>query len=270
MVKIGVLGALVSEIEPLLDKAREVRKINSPLGLFYQGESEQHEVILGIAGTQKTNTAAALQALIHVHQPDLVFFTGVAGSLSPELEVGDVVLGSSLVHHDAGVLVGSPQSFYPFGPRVADFSSSEETALWGRVNRFDSDAALVRAANQAANQLLADNNSFNYREGVIATGDQVVFSAEKKEHIRNEFGALAVETEGAAFAQVAWANKVPFLVVRAISDDAHEQSLSSEKLERILSAQPIKTVEERNRLTQKITSVAENAAAVVWATIESL
>ncbi|BCG58583.1 5'-methylthioadenosine/S-adenosylhomocysteine nucleosidase [Paenibacillus sp. URB8-2] len=269
--RIGVLSALVSEIEPLLGWVQHVRRIPTPVGLLYQASYGEHELFLGVAGTQKTNTAAALQALITGYSPDVLFFTGVAGSLDPELSLNDVVLASSVVHHDAGVLYGSPLAFHPFGPRIVD-EASEHAALWGRVNRFDSDRRLLRAARQAAIKLTSSAPDRKFKEGVIATGDQVVFSSEKRQQIRDQFEALAVETEGAAFAQVAWTNKVPFLVVRSISDDAHEQSLSPEKLERIVSAIAIHTPEEEagNELARTINTVAESAAALVLATIDEL
>ncbi|NJJ41987.1 5'-methylthioadenosine/S-adenosylhomocysteine nucleosidase [Paenibacillus apii] len=269
--RIGVLSALVSEIEPLLGWVGQVRRIPAPVGLLYQASYGGHELFLGVAGTQKTNTAAALQALITGYRPDVLFFTGVAGALDPELAINDVVLASSVVHHDAGVLYGSPQVFHPFGPRIAD-EAAEQAALWGRVNRFNSDRGLLRAARQAAINLTSLAPDRKFKEGVIATGDQVVFSSEKRQHIQEQFEALAVETEGAAFAQVAWTNKVPFLVVRSVSDDAHEQSLSAEKLARIVSATPIHSSGEEtdHELARTIHTVAESAAALVLATIDEL
>lgn len=166
--RIGVLSALVSEIEPLLGWVQHVRRIPTPVGLLYQASYGEHELFLGVAGTQKTNTAAALQALITGYSPDVLFFTGVAGSLDPEL-LNDVVLASSVVHHDAGVLYGSPLAFHPFGPRIVD-EASEHAALWGRVNRFDSDRRLLRAARQAAIKLTSSAPDRKFKEGVIATG----------------------------------------------------------------------------------------------------
>ncbi|HBS59426.1 MAG: 5'-methylthioadenosine/S-adenosylhomocysteine nucleosidase [Bacillota bacterium] len=267
---LGVLGALGAEVEPLLDKIKQVQRIDSPVGVFYQGDYEGHRLILGVTGTQKTSAAAATQALISVHGPKAVFFTGVAGALNPELTVGDIVIGSTLIHHDAGFLYGKPHAFIPCGPRIAAPFSDAEKVLWGRINQFCSDHQLILAARKASDKLSVEDRRFNIREGVIATGDQVIFSGVKRAEIEKNFGALAVETEGAAFAQVAWTNRVPFLVIRGISDDAHERSVTEERIKLLTSDQPIAETNRTSETRIRLNEAAKNAALFTWATMEAL
>ena len=58
----------------------------------------------------------------------------------------------------------------------------------------------------------------------MVTGDAFVNSDEKRAYLRNEFNGLCCEMEGGAIAHVCHVNKVPFLIIRAISDSADNSS----------------------------------------------
>ena len=82
---------------------------------------------------------------------------------------------------------------------------------------FRSDETLRKLAVQACRDV---NPDIEVYEGRIASGDQFVADQGVKDEIIKNFDACAVEMEGAAIAQAAYLNNVPFLVVRAISDKA--------------------------------------------------
>ena len=67
---------------------------------------------------------------------------------------------------------------------------------------------------------VAKKRGLKLQEGTIATGDQFIASKERKDWIAKTFNADAIEMEGAAVAVVCDALKVPFFILRAISDAA--------------------------------------------------
>ena len=125
--------------------------------------------------------------------------TGIAGSLNADINIGDIVVSTDLIHHDMNAVAFG----YPVGqiPQMEAFS-------------FHSDDALRTLAVKACKEANPDIEVF---EGRIASGDQFVADQGVKDFITKEFGAYAVEMEGAAIAQAAYLNNVPFLVIRAIS-----------------------------------------------------
>ena len=131
-----------------------------------------------------------------------VINTGIAGSLNADINIGDLVISTDLVHHDMNAVAFG----YPVGqiPQMEAFS-------------FRSDENLRKLAVQACRDV---NPDIEVYEGRIASGDQFVADQGVKDEIIKNFDACAVEMEGAAIAQAAYLNNVPFIVVRAISDKA--------------------------------------------------
>jgi adenosylhomocysteine/aminodeoxyfutalosine nucleosidase len=130
---------------------------------------------------------------------DILLFSGVAGALSPELEIGDLIYATKLVQHDLDLTAfGHPHGYVPEGKVFV-----ETTPIFNRM------------AQDVAKKL-----NIKIKGGVIATGDQFIADKEKKRWIRETFGADAIEMEGASVATVADAFNVPVFILRAISDSA--------------------------------------------------
>ena len=216
---IGVIGVR-KEITPIVESmaVEEVRRIGPTR--FHRGTMGGRPAVAGEIGIGKVNAAAAVQALVDHYAPSHLFFTGSAGSLSPDLNVGDLVIADAVAAHDLGTCRSS--GFTPTGHMILDEQGREYY-----VRRLCAPADLVGLAHRAAAGLSwppsADGETPRVRVGAIVTGDQVILSAEKKDWLTQAFGALAVEMEGAAFAQVADANNVPWLVIRSVSDHADQQ-----------------------------------------------
>ena len=132
----------------------------------------------------------------------MIINTGIAGSLNNEINIGDIVVSTDLIHHDMNAVA--------FGYPVGQINQMD-------VDSFQGDEVLRKVAVQACREVNPDLQVF---EGRIASGDQFVADQGMKDFIVKEFGAYAVEMEGAAIAQAAYLNHVPFLVIRAISDKA--------------------------------------------------
>lgn len=158
-----------------------------------------HELSLGLCGIGKVNAAVYTQKLLNAIHIDYVINVGVAGNLTPELDFGDVVIATDLVHHDMDVTGFN----LPLGqvPRMDVFS-------------FSCSAKLLE---------LTDNiipTSYKIKKGRIASGDQFIDNAQRAQFIHKEFNALACEMEGAAIAHTCFLNQTQFLVVRSLSDKA--------------------------------------------------
>lgn len=227
---IGVIGAMESEIDHLRAEMKSP-VVETFAGLtFYRGEIGKNELVLVRSGVGKVNAARTAQVLIDRYAPDYLINTGIAGGLGDGLHVGDFVIGKELVQHDFDLTgFGYPKGVVPgFGDGKSPF-------------RFQADTGLVDAFINSALQYLTEKS---VRKGCVASGDVFVADAEMKGQIKRDFSADAVEMEGAAIAQVAVANGVPFVVVRAISDLADGTATESfETFEQETAALSAKIVE---------------------------
>lgn len=199
--KIGVIGAMQVEAA-LLKERMGAYEATQALGMeFCEGTLGGKDVAVVVSGMGKVNAAACAQALIDRFGVTHLVFSGVAGSLDARIDICDVVVSTDCVQHDMDAvgLGHAPGEI----PNVGTY--------------FKADEALRSAAVKAVHEAAPEVKVF---EGRVASGDQFVSDAATKERIVRVFGALCCEMEGAAVAQVAWLNDVPFVVIRAISDKA--------------------------------------------------
>lgn len=208
MKKIGIIGALIEEVEQITGALTSVKSEEYAGVIFHSGYRSGIHVVVCCAGMGKTNAAATTQALITKFNVNAVIFSGIAGNMSSEIGIGDVVIGKELCYHDADDRMIS--------------QSSPHTAL------YTADPLLVDAIEQGC--LLV---GVKYIIGKIATGDQFVGDPELKRSIQKKCGPDCVEMEGAAVAQVSMRNKIPFVVIRTMSDNSDEsiESLGAETFE---------------------------------------
>jgi adenosylhomocysteine nucleosidase len=185
------------------------------------GGLRAHEVVSAEIGIGKVNAAAATQALIDTYHPSHLLFSGSAGSLSPALNVGDVILADAVAVHDAGAWRDA--GFTPGGYMLLNEKGRHTSA-----RSLSPSAEMLEVARRAASRIEWPARSgeapVRVHTGTVVTGDQVILSAEKKRWLRETFDALAVEMEGSAFAQIAMENDVPWLLVRAVSDQADHEA----------------------------------------------
>ncbi|MBU8933702.1 MAG: 5'-methylthioadenosine/adenosylhomocysteine nucleosidase [candidate division Zixibacteria bacterium] len=202
---IGILSALEEELLLIKGKA-EVTETVTQAGLtFYFGTLSDQEIVLLRCGVGKVNAAVASQLLIDRFGVDAVIFTGLAGSLVPYLKRGDVVVSNYVTQHDIDLTA--------FGRRHGEIPD---------MNRqLEANPKLVRLATDAYEEIGAGEETGNQLVvGTIATGDSFVSDPERIKWLQREFGAVATEMEGGAIGQVCAMNKVPFVIIRVISDGA--------------------------------------------------
>ncbi len=201
--KLGIIAAMQSELEGLLSVMESPREEVISGMHFYSGIIEGKTVILTKSGVGKVFAAMCAQTLILRYAPDVLLGIGVAGSLKG-LPVGSAVIADRLVQHDMDTsAVGDPVGM------ISGINMIYLPAAPGVVQRF------VRAAERLG---------ITYQTGTIASGDQFIADSAKKACIAGTFGAAACEMEGAAVAQTAYVNGLPFGVIRGISDSGDDNS----------------------------------------------
>ncbi|WP_162063414.1 5'-methylthioadenosine/S-adenosylhomocysteine nucleosidase [Vibrio taketomensis] len=206
--KIGIIGAMEQEVAILksaIDNCQEVTKAGCT---FFSGQLNGVDVVLLQSGIGKVSAAVGTTILLDEYQPDVVINTGSAGGFDSSLNLGDVVISTEVRHHDADVTA--------FGYEIGQMAQQPAAFL--------ADEKLMNIAEQA----LAQMEDKHAVRGLICTGDAFVASAERQAFIRTHFpSVIAVEMEAAAVAQTCHQFKVPFVVVRAISDVADKEATMS-------------------------------------------
>jgi adenosylhomocysteine/aminodeoxyfutalosine nucleosidase len=197
--KIAIMGAMVEEIEPLLEVIGDYKKTSFAKNLYYEAHYKGIDLIIAYSKIGKVYSTLTATTMIEKFGANKLLFSGVAGAINPTLKIGDLIVATKLVQHDVDITAfGHPFGFVPEGKLY-----------------IESDKKLLDLAKDVANEL-----HISLHEGIIATGDQFIADAVKKEWIRETFNADALEMEGASVAVVCDALGVDFLILRAISDAA--------------------------------------------------
>lgn len=197
---IGIIGAMDVEVQSLTNIIEDISVSKISGVTFYSGNIDGKEVVVAKCGIGKILASICAQTMILNYPLECIINLGVAGSLSAKLKIADIVIGEYLVQHDMDTSpIGDPLGL------VSGFD----------IIQIPCDTKLVNKIRESADKIAVDS-----LVGVIATGDQFVCDSNRKQFIIEEFGAIACEMEGASIALVAYVNKVPCAVIRAISDSA--------------------------------------------------
>lgn len=199
MSKIAIMGAMPEEVEPIVAKLDNLKETIYAANKYYEGSYNGQEVVVAYSKIGKVFATLTATMLIEKFGCNMLLFSGVAGAISDELKIGDLIIADGLCQHDLDITAfGHPYGFVPEG----------EVCIPTDVN-------LRNIAKEIAKQ-----KGLTLKEGVIATGDQFVANAQRKDWIGDTFKADALEMEGASVAVVCNALDVPFFILRAISDSA--------------------------------------------------
>ncbi len=201
---LGIIGAMEEEVEELRGCMTEVSVMETAGMRFCRGSLRGTEAVVVRSGIGKVNAGICTQILADRFAVDAVINTGIAGSLSPEIHIGDIVLSTDAVQHD----MDATGFGYPKGqiPRVDTLA-------------FAADPRLRQLAKDCCRKVAPELGVF---EGRVVSGDQFISDRRRKDLITEEFHGLCTEMEGAAIGQAAYLNRIPFLIIRAISDNADD------------------------------------------------
>lgn len=201
MTKLGIIGAMEIEVAILKSKLENARVTKVGPMEFFEGKLAGCEVVIVMCGVGKVHAAMCTQVLCSNFGVNAIVNTGVAGSLDAQLDICDVLVSTDAIQHDMDV--------HYLGYDVGKVPGLDTVA-------FPADEKLMRYAFEASEAIRPGHTKL----GRVATGDQFVCSDEQKVKIIADTGASCTEMEGAAIAQVAYVNRVPFVILRAISDKA--------------------------------------------------
>lgn len=201
---IGIIGAMDIEIDALKALLTQPKSETVSGIEFTRGVLEGKQVVLAVCGIGKVFAAICAQTMILRYGVSVVINTGVGGSLSKELSVGNIAIADYAVQHDMDTS--------PLGDPVGHISGIN-------VVQLPADKELAEKIKAVTDRL-----GIKSLVGTIASGDQFVASTAQKERIVSNFGAVACEMEGAAIGHVCYVNKVPFAIIRSISDNANGEA----------------------------------------------
>ena len=206
MVCVGIIGAMDKEIDALIHEMKDRQEKTMAGMTFHRGTLWDTEAVVVKSGVGKVNMAICTQLLIDLYEVDMLINTGIAGGLHKDVDVGDIVISSDAVQHDVDVTTRG------FKPGEIPFMKT-----W----IFKADPELAAMAAKACQVV---NPEIGCHIGRVLTGDQFISDDRWREELIRKFQGYCVEMEGAAMAQVACLNKVPFVIIRAISDKADEEA----------------------------------------------
>lgn len=205
--RIAIIAAMEEEVAILKNKITDCQ-VDNILGInFYSGQIQGCDVVLLQSGIGKVAAATGTTLLLSRFDVDAVINTGSAGGLDKRLNIGDIVISTQSLYHDVNLTA--------FG--------YEPGQMAGCPISFQADKNL----REVARNTIIEQGA-NFVEGVIASGDAFINSDSLLKMIKSQFpDTIAVEMEAAAIAHVCWIFSIPFVVVRAISDNGDKSSAIS-------------------------------------------
>lgn len=222
---IGIIGAIPEEIDAII-AAMDIQQTRTLGNRKYTvGILEEKEVVVVFSRIGKVAAAITTTTLIHEFKITQLLFTGVAGGLAPTIQVGDLVVATHLAQHDFDAYPLFPKNEVALTQTKLFKTTSKLTTLsTEEIHKFIEQQTLNQYITQ--DTLAAFHiNKPHIHTGLIVSGDQFVHKKEQSQKILHDFpDALCVEMEGAAVAQVCFEYKIPFTVIRTISDHANESA----------------------------------------------
>lgn len=225
MKKIGIIGAMEEEVNIIKSRMEEVVIKELASMKFNEGTIDGKQVVVVHSGIGKVNAAICSQILVDIYHIDAVINTGVAGSLRNEIDIADIVLSTDALQHDMDAT--------GFGYNVGVIPRMD-------VSVFPADSELINLAEKICKEEIKE---IGIHTGRIVSGDQFISSQEKKMWLVDTFDGYCTEMEGAAIAQAAYLNQIPFLIVRAISDKAdHSAEMAYSEFENLAIKSTVKLI----------------------------
>lgn len=201
--KIAIMGAMKEEIAPLLKHYKDYKEVEYADNIFYETKFNNIDIVIAYSKIGKIFSSLTASTMIEKFNCTHLLFTGVAGGINPKLKIGDLIVADKLCQHDVDITAfGHPYGFIP------------ESSIY-----IETDKVLKELLITTCNKL-----GIEVTEGIIATGDQFIANEDRKKFILEEFNADALEMEGSSVAVVCKSLKIPFIILRSISDTANGEA----------------------------------------------
>ena len=199
---LGFICALAIEVEGIVKMMENKEEKTVAKITYHKGEIGGKEVVCCECGIGKVNAAMSTQIMIDLYQPDVIINSGIAGSLSGDIRIGDIVVSDDCVQHDMdGTEMGDPLGQVQFNDEKRTY--------------FPADKATADKLCAACETI----DGIKVFRGRIASGDVFIAAKDRRQRVADTFHGLACEMEGAAVGTVCYRNGVPFAILRSISDD---------------------------------------------------
>lgn len=200
---LGIIGAMPEEISLVLENMTDITSTKKGTITYYSGKIGNKKVTLCQSGIGKVNSALVATTLIYAFHVDTIIFTGVAGGVFNDLDLGDIVIGTDFLYHDFDATA--------IGYKLSEIPDDNEISI------FYSDNKLSQEITDLAIKMFGEKKIFR---GRIVSGDEFVASKEKIDELQKLFNAYATDMESAPVAHVANKCEIPCCIIRAISDKA--------------------------------------------------
>jgi len=199
-----ILSAMNQEHEAVVRSMTQHQQMDKYGIVIVEGLLFGKQCVAALSGVGKVASAFTSQYLIELYQPEFVVFTGVAGALNPDYQIGDIVVARDSVQHD-------------MDGRGLGFARGEVPYSGYRFFSSDIQLLALAADTQCAHRVHA---------GRVLTGDQFITNKDQFQfsYMRDELEGDAVDMEGAAVAYVCGKHETPFILVRTISDKANNEA----------------------------------------------
>jgi adenosylhomocysteine nucleosidase len=208
MINIGIIGAMDKEIESLLNRMKIESKDEINNTVFYICRYKKIKLILVKSGIGKVNSAIITQLLISKYEPKYIINTGIAGAISKDVKVLDIVIASETLQYDFDVT--------NFGYKLGQIPQMDKYI-------FKTDKYLI----ELMKKVLGEKE--RYHIGRIISGDKFISNNKDKEFLFKEFNGLCADMESGSIGHVCYINSIPYIAVRCISDNADETSAENYK-----------------------------------------
>lgn len=202
---IGIIAAMSEEMVEIKKHMKNISIEKEFENEFFIGNIGKTECVLTTCGIGKVNAARSTQLLICKYRPEYIINVGVAGGIDNSIKIGDIVIGEKFVQYDFDLTA--------FGKELGELPNNIGKYIY-------SDSELLNKAKR----ILAKLSDQKAVVGTIASGDRFVTETEKSNEINQIFGAACVEMEGASVAHVCFLDKIPFIVIRSISDSINDMN----------------------------------------------
>lgn len=203
---IGIIGAMEEEVSQIVNMMNDVEPTTIAGMTFNRGTLDNKDLVVVKSGIGKVNAAMCTQILATYFNVDYVINTGVAGSLKNEINIGDIVISTDALQHDMDA------TGFGYEPGIIPRM---------KTSVFEADTRLITIAETACHTAVPKIGVF---KGRVVSGDQFITDKTTKERLIRLFAGYCTEMEGAAIAQAAYLNNIPFLIIRAISDKADDSA----------------------------------------------